>query len=43
MPKGEPFPPGTYTLRVRVKGEIETQEGRIPYNVSDTARVILSP
>lgn len=42
MPKGEPFPPGTYTLRVRVKGEIETPNGRKPYDVSDTAIVVLT-
>lgn len=43
MPKGEPFPPGTYTLRVRVRGEIETPKGRKPYDVSDNARIILTP
>lgn len=42
MPKGEPFPPGTYTLRVRVKGEIGTPEGRKPYDVSDTAKIVLT-
>jgi len=43
MPKGEPFPPGTYTLRVRVKGEIETPKGRKPYDVSDTTEIVLTP
>jgi hypothetical protein len=43
MPKGEPFPPGTYTLRVRVKGEIETPDGRKPYDVSGTAKITLTP
>jgi hypothetical protein len=43
MPKADPFPPGTYTLRVRVKGEIETPDGRKPYDVSDTAKILLTP
>ena len=42
-PKGGPFPPGTYTLQIRVRGEIDTPEGRKPYDVSDTAKVVLTP
>ena len=43
MPKGEPFPPGAYTLRVSVKGEVETPQGFRRYEVSDTAKVVLTP
>ena len=43
MPKGEPFPPGTYTLQVRVNGETETPDGHKPYDVSESAKIILTP
>lgn len=43
MPKGDPFPPGKYTLRISLKGEVETPEGRKPYRIIETATVVLTP
>lgn len=41
-PKGDPFPPGSYTLTVRVVGELETADGKKPYDVSNSVVVNLA-
>ena len=42
-PKGDPFPPATYTFRVRIVGEVETPNGNKPYEIVRAAKVILKP
>jgi hypothetical protein len=42
-PKGPPFPPGTYRLTVRLMGQVQTPDGRTPYNISRSASVRLVP
>jgi hypothetical protein len=42
-PKGPPFPPGTYTLRVRLAGQLQTPDGRRPYEISRSASIRLVP
>ncbi|QDT90402.1 hypothetical protein Pan161_20530 [Gimesia algae] len=42
-PKGDPFPPGSYTLTVSIVGEVRTEEGKKPYDISNNIEVILVP
>ncbi|MCA9018589.1 MAG: hypothetical protein KDA74_00470 [Planctomycetaceae bacterium] len=42
-PKGDPFPPGNYTLTVRIVGEVVTKEGKQPYEVANSVEVNLVP
>ena len=42
-PKGDPFPPGSYTLTVRIVGKIETTDGKKPYDVANSVEVKLAP
>jgi hypothetical protein len=42
-PKGPPFPPGTYTLRVRLRGEVQMPDGPKQYDFSCSASVRLVP
>jgi len=42
-PKGKPFPPGTYEVKVTVVGERVIPEGREPYKVEGAATVVLTP
>ena len=41
MPKGEPFPPGEYTLTVSVIGEQQTAKGLKKYDISADITVTL--
>ncbi len=40
-PKGDPFPPGTYTLRVSVKGKIKEGGSTRPYEIANSVKVRL--
>ncbi|MFH1301448.1 MAG: hypothetical protein ABIK07_10335 [Planctomycetota bacterium] len=42
-PKGDPFPPGSYTLTVRIVGEVATKDGKKPYDIANSVEVILVP
>jgi hypothetical protein len=42
-PKGPPFPPGIYSLSVRLAGEVLTTDGRRPYEISRSATLRLAP
>lgn len=42
-PKGDPFPPGSYTLTVRIVGEVKTTQGKNPYDIANSVEVILVP
>lgn len=41
-PKGPPFPPGRYTITVRIMGQQDTPEGKKPYEIKQTAPLILT-
>jgi hypothetical protein len=41
LPKGEPFPPGKYTLTVSMVGEKQTPQGLKVYRVAEDVTVIL--
>lgn len=40
--KGPPFPPGRYTITVRILGQRHTADGKEPYEVRKTAPLILT-
>ena len=42
-PKGDPFPPSSYTLTVRIVGEVETAGGKKSYDVANSVEVRLTP
>ncbi len=40
-PKGHLFPPGSYILSVRIVGQMETADGRKPYDIAKSVAVEL--
>ena len=40
-PKGEPFPAGTYELKVTMHGLLATDKGKIPYQISGKTKLVL--
>lgn len=42
-PKGDPFPPGSYTLTVRIVGEVVTKGRKQPYDIANSIKVNLVP
>jgi len=42
MPKGPPFPPGRYTITVRIVGQRDTPTGRQPYDIKTTVPLIVT-
>jgi hypothetical protein len=41
-PKGTPFPPGGYTLLVRLAGRVKTPSGEEPYEIKQSVQVTLT-
>lgn len=41
-PKGDPFPTGTYTLQVRLAGQVKTPSGEEPYEIKQSTQVTLT-
>ncbi|GMV42958.1 MAG: hypothetical protein AMXMBFR64_46740 [Myxococcales bacterium] len=42
-PKGDPFPPGDYTLTVSAKGKVVTEDSMTPFEVKATVMIHLVP
>ncbi len=42
QPKGPPFPPGRYTVLVRMVGVRKTEDGQEPYEIKQTAELVLT-
>jgi hypothetical protein len=41
IPKGEPFPRGTYEVTVTIHGSRMTSQGRVPYEISRQTKLVL--
>jgi hypothetical protein len=41
QPKGKPFPAGTYTITVTLRGYLKTAEGKKAYNISGSTKLVL--
>ncbi len=41
QPKGPPFPAGTYMLTITVHGKMMTDNGKVPYQISKSVKVVL--
>jgi hypothetical protein len=41
MPKGNPFPAGTYEVTVTLHGKLRTEQGVVPYQITQKAKLTL--
>ncbi len=39
--KGNPFPAGTYELKVTLKGKLESDKGKTPYEITAKTKLVL--
>jgi hypothetical protein len=40
-PKGKPFPAGTYEVTIALKGEVVSEKGKVPYEITRKAKLVL--
>ena len=41
MPKGDPFPAGTYEVKVTIHGKLLTERGKVPYQITGKTKLVL--
>ncbi len=41
LPKGDPFPAGTYEVKVTIHGKLLTERGKVPYQIVGKTKLVL--